>query len=485
LLLLALVRVAVLPFYPLMDPTEARYADIARQMIERGDWVTPWFSDGRPFWGKPPLAFWLSAASMQAFGINAFAARLPHWLLGVALIALVAWHARPVSRRYAWHAAALTAGSALFLVASGAVMTDMALTLGITLVMVGFERAVLRRSPIVSTGGQWMIAAGACIGLLAKGPVAVVLCGVPLAAWTLWTGRVGVAWRSVAWLRGAALVALVVAPWYVLAELRTPGFLSYFFIGEHWHRFMTPGWHGDLYGSAHAFPRGAIWVFALAAFVPWSVLVPLAWLRRPYAGAVPSNHDEPGVRSYWALWALTPPLFFTFAGNVLWTYVLPSLAPAALLVAGWTARLTRPKRVDALLAASLLAWSVAMTAALAILHARDEFTRWSTAWVFDTVQRQADATTTPLIFIAAKLPFSASFYSHGQAQRVDGIEGLTAARVCPSAFVAVPAEFAVAHLETPGRHVARLGAGSRFTLVRIGCDRSAPAMRPPPPARGD
>jgi hypothetical protein len=57
-------------------------------------------------------------------------------------------------------------------------------------------------------------------------------------------------------------------PRYVLAELRTPGFLQYFLMGEHWHRFVTPGWTGDLSGKAHAFPRGSIWPFAIAACLP-------------------------------------------------------------------------------------------------------------------------------------------------------------------------------------------------------------------------
>ena len=88
--------------YPLTDPTEARYAEIARKMLETGQWVMPQFDYGVPFWGKPPLSTWLSAASMGAFGVNEFAARLPSLLLmlgcGVLVYAL-ARVARPARHR--------------------------------------------------------------------------------------------------------------------------------------------------------------------------------------------------------------------------------------------------------------------------------------------------------------------------------------------------------------------------------------------------
>ncbi len=76
------VRLATLGAYPLMDSTESRYAEIARKMLETGDWLMPQFDYGVPFWGKPPLSTWLSAASMAIFGVNEFAARLPSLAAG-------------------------------------------------------------------------------------------------------------------------------------------------------------------------------------------------------------------------------------------------------------------------------------------------------------------------------------------------------------------------------------------------------------------
>jgi 4-amino-4-deoxy-L-arabinose transferase-like glycosyltransferase len=93
LLLAAVValRLATLGAYPLLDPTESRYAEIARKMLETGAWLMPQVDYGVPFWGKPPLSTWLSAATMAMFGVNEFAARLPSFLLLAGCGALVYW----------------------------------------------------------------------------------------------------------------------------------------------------------------------------------------------------------------------------------------------------------------------------------------------------------------------------------------------------------------------------------------------------------
>ena len=198
---LAFARLLSLPWYPLMDTTEARYAEIARRMLALGDWVTPWFGDGVPFWGKPPLSFWATELGFTVFGVNEWGARLPHYLLGVAVAALAWTFARTLSQRAAWHTVALLAGSALFLVSSGAVMTDMAMTLGTTMVLLGFWQAWRAATDAKSTtrSAGWLLVLGATIGLLAKGPVSLVLWGVPLLAWALLTGRLGRAWSCVPW----------------------------------------------------------------------------------------------------------------------------------------------------------------------------------------------------------------------------------------------------------------------------------------------
>jgi len=104
LAIVALVRLLTLGLYPLNDTTEARYAEVARKMLELNDWITPWYDYGVPFWAKPPLSTWLTAISLKLFGINEFAARLPYFLLAL-LIAWIVWDwvarsAGPRARRH-------------------------------------------------------------------------------------------------------------------------------------------------------------------------------------------------------------------------------------------------------------------------------------------------------------------------------------------------------------------------------------------------
>ena len=407
---LALLRLVSLGLYPLMDKTEARYADIARRMVEANDWVTPWIGNGVPFWGKPPLSFWTTAASLEIFGINEFAARLPHYLLGGLVIWLVWQFARRSSMRAAWHGASLLAGSVLFLVSGGAVMTDMALTLGTTLVMVGFWRCFQtdghrRADPL-------LLALGVVIGLLAKGPVSIVLWGLPLAAWALITGNVCAAWQRIAWARIAILAVVVALPWYLLAEARTPGFLHYFIVGEHWQRFTVPGWTGDLYGGAHNAPRGTIWLYAIAAIMPWPLIAPFLRRTRVRGG---EDLAAAGERTYLLAWVLAPCLVFTLAANIIWTYVLPGLPALAVLAGYWTSMCQDQARVERCLVVGLAACAVAICALIVLAQSTTYLDSKSAKAVLS--EYHAGTSTEPLYFLG-HVPFSGSFYSAGTAKSV-------------------------------------------------------------------
>lgn len=327
-LLLLLVRLLAMAWVPLTDPTEARYAEIARKMVETGNWITPQFDYGIPFWAKPPLHTWVSAAGIALFGATPFAARLGILLATlVTLLILWRWSCTITERRTALVAVLVTASSGLFFVCAAFVQTDMLLTLGVVACMAGFYGGIHGQR----TWG-WLFFLGIAVGLLAKGPVAGVLSTFPIFVWMIFRGG----WRDLGrlpWIGGTALCAVLVIPWYVAAEIATPGFLRYFLIGEHIQRFLHPGWTGDLYGAGRREPRGTIWLFWAAATLPWSPLLPaLFWHLRK--GSLP-NRD--GVVLYLLLFALTPLVFFSAAANILIAYVLPGLPAAALLaVMLWT-----------------------------------------------------------------------------------------------------------------------------------------------------
>lgn len=331
LAVIVLIRFVTLGLYPLYDPSEARYAEMARKMLESGNWVTPMIEYGVPFWGKPPLTIWLGAISMFFCGVNDFAVRLPSFLLGGAIgwtVYYLAKTQRGVD--YAVASVSILGSSVLFFVMSGTVAMDQCMSFGVTLALAAFWLAL--RGEQRYWGYVFFI--GLSIGFMAKGPITIVISGVTIGLWTLFTRRWLDIWRAIPWVSGTLLMVCICAPWYLLAEQRTPGFLEYFFIGEHWKRFTESGWKGDLYGVGRAHPHGMIWIYWLAGGFPWVLLI----LKRFMTAAI---RGETGklIRSdddwllYCLLWMLAPLLFFTLSANVIWTYVLPGLPGLALLVA--------------------------------------------------------------------------------------------------------------------------------------------------------
>lgn len=320
--------------FPFTDTTEARYAEIARKMVETRDWITPQFDYGVPFWGKPPLHTWLSALGMDLFGVGEFGARIFIFAAALGLLWLMyRWTARQVSRDLALVAITVLASAGLFYVATAFVMTDLPMTVGTTLSMMGFWSLATSERDRPVWGYLFFV--GLAIGLMAKGPVAAVLTAMPIGLWIL----IGNRWRllkHVPWLSGTALMLALTVPWYAAAELKTPGFLNYFLIGEHFERFVVSGWDGDLYGSGHAQRKGMIWLFWLGMFMPWTLFC-LALLPRAGRVVQAIRSDQEGWRSYLLLWVIAPMLLFTPAANILPAYVLPGLPAASLLlVILWT-----------------------------------------------------------------------------------------------------------------------------------------------------
>ena len=187
-----LFRLASLGSYPLMDTSEARYGEIARVMLETGDWVTPQEIPGTPFWAKPPLSTWLSAGSAGLFGVNEFALRLPALLCALGVLALCYSWAEALPKRSGagpvMHcgplAMALLCTSAGFFVAAGTVMTDPSLALCTTAMLAAFHQAAIRGSRSIWWRYGFFLAAG--LGMLAKGPVILLYVGAPIGLWALW-----------------------------------------------------------------------------------------------------------------------------------------------------------------------------------------------------------------------------------------------------------------------------------------------------------
>ena len=419
LLACVLLRLPAMIWMPLVDTSEPRYAEIARLMLVKDDWITLWFNPDLPFWGKPPLAFWCQALSMKLFGIHEWAARLP---AGIAILATatVLWR---MTRALYGEATGLLATlvfctMGLSCLAGAAVLTDPFLTLGTTLTLSGFLMAG-------RTGSlPWIVAvfAGMTLALLSKGPIGMIILAVPVVVTAVFHREFRRRLAGLPWLAGIIGVLLTSLPWYVAAELKTPGFLNYFIVGEHIMRFIDSGWQGDLYGSAHNRPRGMIWLYGLQATLPWgpALLVGLAtalWRKR---GRLPLGCNRSETDLFLVMWALVCGLFFTTAGNILWTYWMPSL-PAIAVLAARTAGpfLKRHPLLTVLL--SLLIPLGACTMTL-VAHTHPEKVKTE-----KYVLARAQGLMQPgdRIVYLHKAPFSGRFYSGGnalEAERADLVE---------------------------------------------------------------
>jgi 4-amino-4-deoxy-L-arabinose transferase-like glycosyltransferase len=324
---LLVCRIISMCLIPLNDSTEARYGEIARKMLETGNWVTPMHDYGIPFWAKPPLSTWLSALSMGLFGVNEFAVRLPGLLLSIGMLWLVFNFSKKHSgSTIAMLSTVVLASCLYFFLDAGTVMTDPALLFCSTLSMIAFWNAMEDGH----RGWAYTFFVGLGLGLLAKGPVVLVLIGLPVFCWVVYEKAWYRLWVGLPWIKGSFLMLAIALPWYILAEIRTPGFLNYFIVGEHLHRFLTPGWTGDKYGMAHNQPWGMIWLYAAVGIFPWSIVGAL-WLLR-YAKKFPGMHQEKQAWIRYLLFvAMVPLCFFTFARNIIYTYVFPILPAFALL----------------------------------------------------------------------------------------------------------------------------------------------------------
>jgi len=431
------VRLVAMAVFPLTDTTEARYGEIARLMLETGDWITPHFDYGVPFWAKPPLAFWLEAGAFRLLGVNEFAGRLPSLLATIAGSACLYRYACDFwNGRVGLWALLILLTCALVYVTAGAILVDPFLAFGTTLSMVSL--AATLRNP--RSGWRYLFFVGVAVGLLTKGPVAVVLVLGPVSVWATIKRQWPIVWRAVPWIRGALLTAVLTLPWYGLAEMKTPGYLHYFLIGEHWMRFTEAGWGGDLYGSAHKQPLGTIWVLWLGAAFPWGLVAlwrTLPRLRTQAGRRVLATAAMENQTVYLLSWALFPVVFFTFAGNILWTYVLPALPAFAVLLAVVLVDTTGPHGTRWRPIARVAWIPPTLLAAVVVLAQIDPsfFNTEKFLVQFYNENRQASSTLT----YVGDRPFSARFYSRGQA-RLSAIEDLPTGSAAPkeSHFIAIP-----------------------------------------------
>ena len=303
---------------PLQEPEESRYAEIPRQMLATGSFAVP-VLHSQPYYDKPPLLYWLVMASYRTFGVHDWAARLVMSLAGLGTVLVTYfWGAQAFNRRTGLAAALVLCLGARFVYLERLVTMNGLLALWTT--------AALAAAYFALAGGRvrrgyWMLAAVCCsLGLLTKGPVAVVLFAGPVLLWPWLDPRVarpGV--RH--WALFATLIGIVAGPWFLAASFQDPEFVSYFFWKHHIVRYVAP--------FDHAKPP---WFYAgdlIFGLFPGSILlVPLGALLLERAGPDARRRATGlGFALLAAVWCFA---FFSLAGSKRAGYILPLLPLLAL-----------------------------------------------------------------------------------------------------------------------------------------------------------
>ncbi len=307
----------------LWSPDEGRYAEIPREMVVSGDYVTPRLN-GVKYFEKPPLFYWLQAGAIKAFGLNEWSLRL--WPAAFAVLGCLAVYGagrRLYGRRAGMLAAAVLATSPLYYVLGRAVTLDMALTAMLSATLLAFLLGM--EEPPGRLRRRYLLCAYALAALatLTKGLIGVVIPGLVIGAWIAVMGN----WRELrhlALVPGSALFLAIAAPWHVLAASANPEFAYFYFVKEHLLRYLTTV--HDRYQP--------IWFFVpvlLIGLYPWAVF--LFQALRDGARGLWHARRERGPELFLLLWAGLVFGFFSLSHSKLITYILPALPPLALLIA--------------------------------------------------------------------------------------------------------------------------------------------------------
>ena len=356
-LLLSIVWFVMLGTRTLVPTDEGRYAEMAREMLASGDWITTRLN-GIKYFEKPPLQIWMTALAFKLFGLGEWQARLWTGLCGYAGIILTGVAGMHVFGRRTGVAAALILGSCLFWSAMGHINTlDMGLAGGMTLALCGMLVSQVAAGPTAAAVRRnWMLAcwAGMALAVLSKGLIGLALPGAVLIVYTL-VARDWAIWTRLHLLAGLLVFSAITVPWFVLVSLHNPEFARFFFIHEHFERFTSKVHH-----------RTGAWYYFLpilvAGLLPWlavAVQAMVAGCRERFdetVTALPARRFQP--KKLLLVWSILIFVFFSVSGSKLPSYILPIFPALALLLAAYLQ--DAPRRAWWLLAGSITLLGIGM-----------------------------------------------------------------------------------------------------------------------------
>ena len=306
----------------ILDDGDALYSHVSQNMAATGDWVTP-YANGVRFIDKPPMLYWLTAASLRVLGVTEFAVRFPA-ACAVAAIALLLFFlglkaAGPFTGFVAGSAFALCAGTFLFtLMAFPDIFFVFFLTLAVTAFYAWYQD---NQNPVFPALFFYAAAAGA---VLSKGLIGLAFPAAIAFLFLLWSRNLG-RLRHFHPVKGTLLFFLLAAPWHILAAVRNPGFLWYYFVNEQFLRFL--GKRQPMDYESISLP--IFWALALAWLFPWSAFLPA--LRHVWRGANDWTGAARDAVRICFCWAFAVFVFFSISSRIE-HYSMPIFPPLAILI---------------------------------------------------------------------------------------------------------------------------------------------------------
>ncbi len=319
LMIYSLIWFGTLNYRHLIPSDEGRYAEMAREMLVTGDWVTPRYN-GYKYFEKPPLQVWATAAIFQVFGIGDWQARLWTALTGfLTILAIGFTGTRIYNARAGWLAAVVLASSPMWVISGHFNSLDMGLSAFLVAALCSLLLAQTSHNKSSCRNWMWACWVFMALATLSKGVIGAAIPAMVFVAYSIstWDWKI---WTRLRLFSGTIVFLLITAPWFILVAQRNPEFLEFFFIHEHLQRFTQ---------DAHS-RTGPIYYFVpllLIGIIPWVLQIPGALVQ-----AWQERRRE--FSSGWLLvcWFVVIFAFFSMSRSKLPGYIIPIFPALALLI---------------------------------------------------------------------------------------------------------------------------------------------------------
>ena len=317
-----------LAYFGLIGADEPRYAQVAREMLARHDWITPTLG-GKPWLEKPPLYYWQAMLAYRVFGVSDWAARLPSAVDATLMVIAIYLFLKRFRPGFQLDGALMTASAAGVIGFARAASTDMPLAAMFTI-------ALLAWYAWYESESRRYLAVFYCFlafGMLAKGPVAPLLAAMIIFIFAAAKRNFRLISRTF-WIPGMVLFCVLAGSWYVAVQIENPEFLRVFIFEHNLARFGT-----NLYHHPEPF-----WYFVpvtLIGLIPWTVFVAASWtetIRVWWTERQQMLASEDALNAFLVIWLIVPVVFFSFSRSKLPGYIVPALPAGTLLLAEYVRR---------------------------------------------------------------------------------------------------------------------------------------------------